>query len=67
MSKELKIEKANLLGYEIVYSNSIRYGKDNTDTEVTVELNINGKPFKHTAYIWQWQVSEYLREFGADV
>lgn len=67
MSKELKIEKATLAGFEIIYDKKISYGKDKENTSVTIELEINGKKFKHTAYIWQWQVSEYLRDFGADV
>ena len=67
MVKELKIESATLTGFEIVYDNKISYGKDKDNTSVTIELELNGKKFKHTAYMWQWQVSEYLRNFGAEI
>jgi len=67
MKKQLKYDNVVLEGYEIIYSDKTRYDKDKTDTAVKVELNINGKVFTHTAYMWQFQVSEYLREFGAGV
>lgn len=67
MKKQLVFDDIVLESFEIIYSDKIRYGKDETNTAVKVELNIKGKIFTHTAYMWQWQVSEYLNKFGADI
>lgn len=67
MKKQLVFDDIVLEGFEITYSDKISYGKDKTNTAVKVELNIKGKIFTHTEYMWQWQVSKYLKEFGADI
>lgn len=48
-----------LESFEITYSDKIRYGKDKTNTAVKVELNIKGKIFTHTEYMWQWRIANY--------
>lgn len=69
MSKKIvKIDgDVTLAGFTITYSDSVSYNKDKVNTAVTLELKINGKVFEHTAYMWQFEVSEYLNKFGAEL
>lgn len=65
--KQIKIDSATLSSYEVVYSDSISYGKDKTNVSVTVTLSINGELFTITKHMWQFEVSEYLSKFGAEL
>lgn len=65
--KQIKIDSATLAGYEVVYSDSVFYDKDKTNTSVTVTLDINGELFSLTKHMWQFEVSEYLGKFGAEL
>lgn len=65
--KEIKPEKVTLSGFEIVYGDGIKYGKDGVTVSVTIDLMIDGKIFTHKAYMWPFEVSNYLSKYGGEI
>lgn len=67
MIKEIKPKAILLDSFEIVYSKHVSYGKDKTNVSVTVTLNIDGERFTQTKHMWQFEVSRFLAQFGAEI
>lgn len=69
MSKRIvKVEgDVELASYEIVSDKSVSYGKDKVNVSVTVEILLNGKRFSRTDHMWDFEVSEHLRNYGAEL
>lgn len=69
MSKRIVKVKGDveLAGYEIISDKNIFYGKDKVNVSVTVDILVNGKRFSRTDHMWDFEVSDYLSSYGAEL
>jgi len=67
MMRAIKITSAEVESFVITFNKNSPQGKNKPDTCVEIELYLNGKLFKHNAWMWQFEVSDYLASFGAEI